>query len=263
VKPYIAVLSARFRTLLQYRTAALAGVGTQLFFGYIRMMIFTAFYRSSSAAQPMNLAQVIDYIWLGQALLMLAMFTVEGDIAAMIRSGAVAYELTRPIDLYGLWYSRCVSARTAPLILRALPIVIVAGLFFGLRAPASIEAGVLFAVSILLSVLLASAMTALITISLMWTVSGEGIVRTAPAMIMFFSGMVIPLPLFPQWAQPVVKSLPFRGLTDVPFRIYTGNMNPSEIAVGVLQQAGWTVALILIGRWAVARGVRSLVVQGG
>ncbi|MFT5370083.1 MAG: hypothetical protein ACI8V2_005062, partial [Candidatus Latescibacterota bacterium] len=30
-KPYLAVLSARVRTLLQYRAAALAGFGTQFF----------------------------------------------------------------------------------------------------------------------------------------------------------------------------------------------------------------------------------------
>lgn len=41
--PYLAILSARFRTLLQYRAAAAAGFGTQLFWGLIRMMIFEAF----------------------------------------------------------------------------------------------------------------------------------------------------------------------------------------------------------------------------
>ncbi|MDT7580304.1 MAG: hypothetical protein QOK35_1568, partial [Pseudonocardiales bacterium] len=33
MKPYWAVLSARFRTLLQYRAAAMAGVGTRVFWG--------------------------------------------------------------------------------------------------------------------------------------------------------------------------------------------------------------------------------------
>jgi UTP-glucose-1-phosphate uridylyltransferase len=30
MKPYLAILSSRFRTLLQYRAAAVAGVGTRL-----------------------------------------------------------------------------------------------------------------------------------------------------------------------------------------------------------------------------------------
>jgi len=49
MQPYLAILSARFRTLLQYRVAGLAGIGTQLFWGLIRVMIFDAFYRSTVA----------------------------------------------------------------------------------------------------------------------------------------------------------------------------------------------------------------------
>lgn len=51
---YWATLSARFRTLLQYRAAALAGMGTQLFWGLVRVMIFEAFFRSTIAEQPMS-----------------------------------------------------------------------------------------------------------------------------------------------------------------------------------------------------------------
>ena len=36
--------------------------------------------------------------------------------------------------------------------------------------------------------------------------------------------MIIPLPLFPDWAQPVVWALPFAGLVDLPFRVYTGHI---------------------------------------
>jgi len=53
-KPYMAVLSARCRMLLQYRAAAVAGFGCQLFWGLIRMMIFQAFYENADAAVPMR-----------------------------------------------------------------------------------------------------------------------------------------------------------------------------------------------------------------
>ena len=62
---YWAILSARFSSLLQYRAAAAAGFGTQLFWGFIRVMIFHAFYRSTTAAQPMEFPEVVTYIWLG------------------------------------------------------------------------------------------------------------------------------------------------------------------------------------------------------
>ena len=49
IRPYAAILGARFRMLLQYRAAAIAGLWTQIFFGLILIMIYEAFYRSSSA----------------------------------------------------------------------------------------------------------------------------------------------------------------------------------------------------------------------
>ena len=84
---YAAILSANFRILLQYRAAAIAGLATQLFWGLIRVMIFEAFYRSTTADQPMNLDQVTTYIWLGQAFIMLLPWNLDRQIHALIRSG--------------------------------------------------------------------------------------------------------------------------------------------------------------------------------
>lgn len=66
---YFAIASARYRTLLQYRSAAFADLMTQIFWGMIKIMVITAFFGVSSGEQPLSLAQVVSYIWLGQALL--------------------------------------------------------------------------------------------------------------------------------------------------------------------------------------------------
>src|SRR5262245_1447516 len=118
MKAYIAILSSHFRSLLQYRAAAFAGVMTPLFFGGVRVMIFDGFFRSGAAPQPMTSGEVVTYIWLGQAFLLLTMFGADSDVAAMIRTGNVAYEMTRPIDLYNLWFTRALAGRLAPILLR-------------------------------------------------------------------------------------------------------------------------------------------------
>ena len=114
MKPYWSIFSARFRLLLQYRSAAAAGVATQFFWGLIRVMIFQAFYENSTGDVPMSLEQVVAYVWLGQGFLLLLPFRGDGEVHAMIRSGNVAYELLRPVGLYGLWYAREVASRIAP-----------------------------------------------------------------------------------------------------------------------------------------------------
>jgi ABC-2 type transport system permease protein len=262
---YGAVLSARFRTLLQYRGAALAGVATRLFWGLIRVMIFEAFYRSSPVQQPIHISEMVTYIWLGQAFLALlpAIGAVDVELRTMIRSGTVAYELLRPVDLYTLWYSRVLAGRLAPTVLQAPLVLLFAAVVFKVGPPPSFASGAAWALSTLAAILLSTAITTLVSLSLLWTLSGEGISRVIPPLSYALSGLLVPVPLCPGWVQAVLNFLPFVGLVDAPFRLYMGHL-PPEAAFGVvLHQLAWSAVLVLFGRWLLGRAARRLVVQGG
>jgi ABC-2 type transport system permease protein len=257
--------------LLQYRAAALAGVWTQVFFGFVLVMIYEAFYNSTSAQQPIAFAQIVSYVWLGQALLAMLPWNVDAELRAMIRSGAVAYELCRPVDLYSLWYARAMAWRTAPTLMRAVPLCIFAGVVlplagldeWRLAGPPSTAAAAAFLATMVCTLLLGCALTTIINISLLWTVGGEGVAIIVATLSTLLSGMTLPLPLFPDWAQPVVQALPFAGLVDLPFRVFTGHSAPGAVWRVLAHQLLWTMALVLLGRWLLARGMRRVVVQGG
>ena len=260
---YLAILSAQCRTWLQYRAAALAGAGTQIFWGFIRVMIFEAFYRSATAPQPLSVEQVVTYIWLSQAMLGLLPWNTDSQIRELIRSGNVVYELARPVDLYFFWYARSVARRAAPTLLRSIPIFVLAGLFFGLQGPASWQHLLAWAIATCGTVLLAGAITALLSISLLWTLAGDGINYVAAAVVSLGSGLIVPLPLFPDWLRGVVEWLPFAGLADAPYRLYMGDIAVSQLPAVLAHQLAWTAALVLLGRLLLGRFVRRLVVQGG
>ena len=120
--PYLAVVSARYRTLLQYRAAAFAGLVTQCFWGALKLMVLAAFYAASQQDQPMSLPEVVAYIWLGQAFFGMLPWTIDGEFAQKVRDGSIAYDLLRPVDLYALWYSHTLAYRIAPTTLRAIPL---------------------------------------------------------------------------------------------------------------------------------------------
>jgi len=263
VTPYLALFGARFRVLLQYRAAAVAGFGTQLFWGLIRMMIFQAFYDSSRIVQPINRVEVVTYIWLGQAMLGLLPWNLDPDIRAMVRNGTVAYELLRPIDLYGTWYMRAIAQRTAPTLLRCIPLFTVAGIMFGLKPPPNLAAGLAWAITTLAALALGCAFSTLMNVTLVTTVSGEGLARFAPPLVYTFSGMLIPLALLPSWLQPIVSALPFRGLVDTPFQAYLGHLSGHNLWLALTHQIAWTVVLVAGGRLLLFRSVRRMVIQGG
>ncbi len=263
MKPYTALLRVRFLTLLQYRNAAMAGVVTQLFWGLIRTMIFEAFYASSTVRQPLTKGQLVTYIWLGQALLGLLPWSTDTELRDRMRSGAVVYDLLRPVDLYSHWYCSAIAARTAPTVLKSIPIFLIAGVFFGLSAPASPQAALAWVALTFCALLLNCAFSVLISTSMLWTVSGEGISRLAPTVVYALSGMMVPLVFFPAWLQPALNILPFRSMVDIPFRIYSGAI-PATMALNyAIYTLSWAASLIVAGRVCLSRGMRRMVVQGG
>jgi ABC-2 type transport system permease protein len=212
--PYLAVVSARYRQQLQYRAAAVAGMATQAFWGALKLMVLAAFYDNATASPPIGLREVVAYVWLGQALLALLPWNVEEALAQEIRSGNVAIELLRPLDLYALWFARTLAFRTARASLRALPMFVLAcGLLpllglerWALAAPSALS-GLAFAGSLVVTVVLATAITMLLQISLLYTISAEGVLRMTPAVVLLCSGMMVPLPLFPEPLQPLLHAL--------------------------------------------------------
>ncbi|MBN3880299.1 MULTISPECIES: ABC transporter permease [unclassified Nostoc] len=272
MKAYWSLFVARFTLLLQYRAAALAGVGTQLFWGLVKVMVLQAFFTHTTSAQPITFQQAVGYVWLGQAFLMaIVPWGGDRDIQELIRTGAVGYDLLRPTDLYNFWFTRALALRTTPLILRSFPLLGVTIFIFpllgldewSLSFPPSFASFVAFFLSFIGAILLSSALTMLLTVSMMWTISGEGINSILPTLVSIFSGMIVPLPLFPEWSKPFLNALPFSGLIDKPFRLCTGNLQPNALFNVLLHQAFWIVVIIIIGRILVKHGIKKLVIQGG
>ncbi|WP_437669827.1 ABC transporter permease [Sorangium sp. So ce131] len=267
LRAYLAVLRARFRALLQYRAAAAAGFGTQLFWGLLKVMVLDAFYGNAApgAPQPMALGQAVTYTWLGQAFFQLLPFSTNPDpeVREMIRTGAVGYELARPLDLHALWLTRAIAARVAPTALRAPLMFAVAVPLLGMSLPPSLAAAGAFAAAMVGAAALVGAFAAAVTSTMLWTTSSDGIARLAPSVVLITSGMIIPLPLFPPWVQPWFDVLPFRGMIDAPFRLYLGHLPAGALPGVLLHQALWTAVFVALGRAMVARGLGRLVVQGG
>ncbi|MBQ3169496.1 MAG: ABC transporter permease, partial [Clostridia bacterium] len=104
MKAYLTYFKMRLIHSLQYRTAALAGVATQFFWGFMEIQLYRAFYAEHAEVFPMTLPSLVSYIWLRQAFLALFnTWTFENDLFRSILDGNVAYELLRPTDLYFMW----------------------------------------------------------------------------------------------------------------------------------------------------------------
>jgi len=270
--PYRAVLAARFALFLQYRGAAVAGVVTQLWWGGLKVAILAAFYGAASGGRaPLPLAGAITYTWMTQGLFALLPWMADPEVARAIRSGDVAYDRVRPVDIYSLWFARAagwIAARTLP---RAVLLLGFAGL--GLRAlglgawawrpPASAACAAAFALSLGLAVLLSTAMVMLTNAAAVALRDERGVLTLVGPAVIVFSGNLLPLSLFPDALRPALALQPLAGLLDIPVRIYTSQWAGRGAWAGLGLQAFWTVALVLLGRAGLARAFRRLEVNGG
>ena len=271
LRGYVALGSVRLRAMLQYRAVALAALATQVFWGLLRLMILDGFYGSAPAASDFSSAHYVSYIWLGQALFGLFPLSVDPLAAERIRSGTVAYELLRPLDLYANWTISAIGWRIGRTVFRAAPLVLFAVFLpplFGrpewaLGPPAGMAATIGFAAAISLAVLTGAAITLLGQAIMLWTLSSAGWNALVPGVAWICSGMVVPLPYLPEWTQAVLEIMPFAGLIDTPFRIYSGHLAGAAAVQALAVQAAWVVALVAVGHRLLARGLRKVVIQGG
>jgi ABC-2 type transport system permease protein len=161
--------------------------------------------------------------------------------------------------------------RAGTTLLRAIPLLaITSGLLplldlgdWALRAPPSFGAGTLFAISMIAVLFLSSAITTLLNISVVAMVSEQGINAITNSLVIILSGMVVPLPLFPNWAQIFLLVQPLGGLVDIPNRIYFANLTNSAALMGIGLQIFWTLALVIFGQLLMVRTMGRVQVQGG
>ena len=266
MRSYITLIKMRFILLLQYRAAAFAGVCTHVLFGFVRVMILIAFF-SNGGEYPLNLKDTVTYVWLSQSLL--GMFPWNGDkeIQAMIKTGGVAYELCRPTNLYFTWYSRALALRIAPTILKSFPIFLFSMIFlkdpYRMYPPESFLSFVLWIIGTILALFLSCAITNIITILTLFTISGEGLNRILPSFITFFSGMIVPLPLFPDGFKKVLEVMPFSSVLDVPLRLYIGDISPDRALYFLALQLVWILVLVGFGYLLLKKALKKVEIMGG
>ena len=205
---YLSFFKTRLINGLQYRSAAFAGILTQVFWGFLNTMVFISFYSHISPDNVnISLPQLITYIWLNQAFLKLIfVYIKDEEIMNTIKNGAVAYELCRPYNLYNWWFVKLTSDKYSSVLLRFLPIIVM-GLFlphpYTLELPYSMLSFLLFIFSLVIGSLLLITIHLLILSIGFFTNEDKGIAAFIFIIADLFSGGIVPLPLMPNIVQKI------------------------------------------------------------
>lgn len=252
---------------LQYKGAYISGVLCQFAFGFMYIILYMAFFENG-VPQDFNLTQMVSYVWLGQAFF--AMFSYsdvnKNEITYPILNGNVCYQLIKPLNLYDYWFKQILTRSITKTIVRAIPLLVITFLLpagYGLGLPVSIWNFLLFAISLVLGCILMATIKMFIYLLVLYTMDAKGVFSLIYAIFGFLGGSIIPLPLLPQSLQNILNFMPFRYVSDLPYRIYIGNIDITTSLWQIGIQVLWIILLFIVGKLLLNRKSKKLVVQGG
>ena len=267
MKKFYMFFKLRFATGLQYRMASVTALTTQLIWGLMECLAYKAIAEASGGNLPMNYSSIVTYIWLKEALLVLFnTWAADNDLFAMISNGNISYELSRPVSIYSMWFSRTTGARTAEAIMRCIPVLLCAFLMpktYRMTLPVNSASFLLFLFTLFLALGITVAFCMIVYMLCFFTISPQGWRMVLTGAIDFLSGNIIPLPFFPKKYLSLLEWLPFAYMQNVPFRIYSGELAHGEMYQCIFKQIFWLVTLMFLGIFLWKQAEKRIVIQGG
>ena len=251
-----------WRRYAAYPWATAAGVFTNTVFGFIQAYILLAVFEHRQDVGGYDARDTVTYVWLAQALLMTVYIFGWQEFALRIRDGSIATDLARPLDPQRYWLAFDLGRAPYHFLFRGVLPFIVGAIVFELHYPTPLDV-LGFVVSVAFAVVVSFGFRFLYNASAFWLVDVRGVVTVSITVVVFFSGMVLPLSFFPSWLRTIAHALPFASILQTPIDVWLGKYSGAALAGVLALQVFWAFVLLSLGRFALSAGSRKLVVQGG
>ena len=251
---YRALLRISFLGQIQYRASAVIWMIGSI----LEPLVFLAVWSTVARSQGGEVAGFGEREFAAYYITMLVVnhltFSwIMHEFQYRIQYGALAFELLRPIhpihrDLCdNLAYKAMMMAILAPAV---------AAMVWGFEPRFDVEGWALLAFVPVL--LLAFAMRFLFEWALalvaFWTTRVMSMNQIYFAVLMFLSGRIAPLDVFPEWLRQAAHVLPFYAMIALPVELFLGRVGPDALLRGVLVQLAWlaVAAATIAGSWRLA-----------
>ncbi len=263
-KGYWALAGAGFRRWSSYRQAAVAGMFVNTVFGVIKLSILLGVADSAGGTVAGYDAESLStYTWMSQGMIAVVLIFGWTELADRVRTGDIAVDLARPVDLQLAWLAADLGRAVWGLVSRAVVPIAFGAVFFGFALPGNRWMLALLPVSLILAVIVSFACRFILNLLAFWLTEIRGLVVFYVLLSGMLGGHLIPVQLFPEWLRTVALATPFPAMVQWPINLVTGQTEGWHAVGLVAAQLGWAVALLVLGRVILARATRKLVVQGG
>lgn len=185
-------------------------------------------------------------------------------IARDIRDGTIKKFLTQPVDMLDYLFWHRVAHKLVYYVVAFVPFVIVFWLcssyFKGWPDAVTIAA---CGIALVLAFLIGFLIESLMGLIAFWFLEVSSLVFVYMLLSYFLSGHMLPLDWLPDPLSQWILLLPFKYLAFVPAAVLLQKYDSQSLALELVSGCLWVVALYLLNRLALSRGLRRYSAYGG
>ncbi|OGW61938.1 MAG: hypothetical protein A2638_03395 [Nitrospirae bacterium RIFCSPHIGHO2_01_FULL_66_17] len=254
MRKYLTVFRVNWQNSLQYRAPTVIYILGYTLYISVLLFLWTAIYGEGGRMGPYSLSEMMTYYLLQFVINSVVLSYVSWEIIDHIREGFFSHFLVKPINYFAYWFTINLSGKlfeTVLILLAAAGIGLVVGPHVAF--PSDPRTYATFLVAAGLGLVLAFELEFCIGLIAFWLIQVRVFKYMLQYAVFFFAGTLLPLDLFPRALAEVAARLPFQYLVFVPIQIFL-EKRPAPLAD--FAAAGvWIVAVYLLARWVLARGI--------
>ncbi len=268
IKKYLIFARAGAQEIIAYRGMIVLWVFGALLNAVIMGLLWWAIFSFSpeSVIGGYTYPQMLLYVILTAVVGEITYSGTMGSITDDVRAGVIGMRLMKPVSYRGQLGFSSFGGFLMRTLIFGIPLIVAGTLIavFGFGLEGLTWYNILgFIPAIMMSALFKDALEFLFGQLAFRTQAMFGVSTILQVIVMFLSGAMVPLTLFPGWAQNILMYTPFPSLVSFPVRLFLGQLTATETLVGFGISALWLVALNVIGSLLYKTSVRHVVVFGG
>jgi ABC-2 type transport system permease protein len=229
----------------------------------ITVAFWRAVYTGRETVGGLTAAQTLNYVMLAR-IFHDGTFstTMIREFGELIREGGILTALLRPLDFQSSMYLQKLALHGLNTMMR-MPLALFAWLFFDLHFPGEPVVWAAAAVTLLLGQAIMFCFDWILACAVFYITDAWGLATARSGIATFFSGMLIPLGMMPEWLRAVALALPFSQAVYLPISVLSGLTSVADLPRVWLAQLLYLAVLLVPSRLIFNRAVRVVTVQGG
>jgi ABC-2 type transport system permease protein len=267
LRKYLTVFRISLIERMTYRSDFLLTSALRLLPMVTTILLWDAVYAGSTRQElgGFRLKEMIAYLLLVHISRMFSsMPGLAGGIALDIREGTLKKYLLQPLDMLGYLIVYRVAHKIAYIVTSFVPYAILfalCGNYFEHFPDATTFAA--YILSLLLAFAVGFYFEACIGMVGFWLLEVTSLLYIVNTLNYFISGHMFPIDLLDEPAPTILKLLPFQYMAYFPATVFLGKVQGAALWQGLITEAAWALALLVLSRTLFRIGLRRYSAYGG